>query len=333
MQKTAEAVSLGHPDKIADYISSYILDRMIEQDQHVKYAVEVMIKNNTVALGGEITGHVKLDNVRTYVIDALAEIGYTRDYAMRWGNCTINPDQIEIINMIGVQSPDINRGVMRDGWGDQGVFVGYACRGTGHINRELYLARKLNRALYGLARESNTLGLDIKTQITLDDDGTIDTAIVAIPMQVDADLTDFVVWTLGARPRHIIINGTGRYTYHASIADCGITGRKLACDFYSTACPVGGGSPWTKDASKADVTLNIFARALAIQNLGDNDECFVYLSSCIGRGDLPSAVVKTITDGVVTTRNINIDARPSVLIPMLGLDAPVFANLCRDGLV
>lgn len=333
MQKTAEAVSLGHPDKIADYISSYILDRMIEQDQHVKYAVEVMIKNNTVALGGEITGHVKLSNVRTYVIDALAEIGYTRDYATRWGNCTINPDQIEIINMIGVQSPDINRGVMHDGWGDQGVFVGYACRGTGHINRELYLARKLNRALYGLARESDTLGLDIKTQITLDDDGTIDTAIVAIPMLRDTDLTDFVVRTLGARPRHIIINGTGRYTYHASIADCGITGRKLACDFYSTACPVGGGSPWTKDASKADVTLNIFARALAIQNLGDNDECFVYLSSCIGRGDLPSAVAKTITDGVVTTRNITIDARPSVLIPMLGLAAPVFANLCRDGLV
>lgn len=333
MQKTAEAVSLGHPDKIADYISSYILDRMIEQDQHVKYAVEVMIKNNTVALGGEITGHVKLDNVRTYVIDALAEIGYTRDYATRWGDCTINPDAIEIINMIGVQSPDINRGVVRDGWGDQGVFVGYACRGTGHINRELYLARKLNRALYGLARESNKLGLDIKTQISLADDGTIDTAIVAIPMLRDTDLTDFVVRTLGARPRHIIINGTGRYTYHASIADCGITGRKLACDFYSTACPVGGGSPWTKDASKADVTLNIFARTLAIQNLGDNDECFVYLSSCIGRGDLPSAVVKTITDGVVTTRNINIDARPSVLIPMLGLDAPVFANLCRDGLV
>ncbi|HBP26455.1 MAG TPA: methionine adenosyltransferase, partial [Alphaproteobacteria bacterium] len=92
MQKTAEAVSLGHPDKIADYISSYILDRMIEQDQHVKYAVEVMIKNNTVALGGEITGHVKMDNVRACVIDALAEIGYTRDYAARWGDCTINPD-------------------------------------------------------------------------------------------------------------------------------------------------------------------------------------------------------------------------------------------------
>ena len=30
MLKTAEAVSLGHPDKTADYISSYILDRCLE---------------------------------------------------------------------------------------------------------------------------------------------------------------------------------------------------------------------------------------------------------------------------------------------------------------
>lgn len=333
MQKTAEAVSLGHPDKIADYISSYILDRMIEQDPGVKYAVEVMIKNNTVALGGEITGHCSVRELPQYVDRALAEIGYTREYAARWGNCTINPDEIKIINMIGVQSPDINRGVVCDGWGDQGVFVGYACRGDEHINRELFLARKLNRALYELARTSNNLGLDIKTQITLADDGTIDTAIVAIPMQCDTDLTEFVPCALGARPRHIIINGTGRYTYHASVADCGVTGRKLACDFYSTACPIGGGSPWTKDASKADVTLNIYARRLAVQNLGDNDECFVYLSSCIGRGDLPSAVIKTIKNGVTQTRNIHVDARPSVLIPTLGLDKPIFAEMCYNGIV
>ena len=39
MQRTAEAVSLGHPDKIADYISSFILDRLIEQDPHVETVV------------------------------------------------------------------------------------------------------------------------------------------------------------------------------------------------------------------------------------------------------------------------------------------------------
>lgn len=60
MRKTAEAVSIGHPDKTADYISSYILDRLIEQDPEVRYAVEVMVKDNNVILGGEVTGHVDM---------------------------------------------------------------------------------------------------------------------------------------------------------------------------------------------------------------------------------------------------------------------------------
>ena len=30
---TSEYVTLGHPDRIADYISEYILDRYIEQAQ------------------------------------------------------------------------------------------------------------------------------------------------------------------------------------------------------------------------------------------------------------------------------------------------------------
>ena len=331
MQRTAEAVSIGHPDKIADYISCFILDRMIEQDQHVRYAVEVMIKDNTVVLGGEISGAVKLDNLSDYVRCALAEIGYDERYALTWGEYAIDPAQVKVINMIGVQSADISQGVDADGWGDQGVFVGYACQGEGKINRELYLARKLNKALYNKARQSDNLGLDIKTQITLNDEH-IETAIVAIPMLHDEDLTDFIVSVLGEKPAHIIINGTGRYTYHSSIADCGITGRKLACDFYSTAAPIGGGSPWTKDASKADLTLNVYARILACENLGEADECFVYLSSCIGRAELPSGLIKKIKDGIVTYHNLWCNQKPSTLIRACGLDKPIYTELCRRGI-
>ncbi len=333
MQKTAEFVSLGHPDKTADYISSYILDRMLEQDAHVKYAVEVMLKDNNVILGGEIKGNVDLSNVHNYVLQALAEIGYTQDYASVWGKYAIEPRKVKVTNLIGQQSADINQGVVQNGWGDQGVFVGYACKGEGMINREMFLARKLNDALYNMAKSDPRLGLDIKTQITLDDDGTIATAIAAVPMLEDIDLTDVVVNALGEKPKEIIVNGTGRYTYHSSIADCGITGRKLAVDFYSTACPIGGGSPWTKDGSKADVTLNMYARRLAKENLKDNDECFVYLSSCIGQAKLPSAEVKCIKDGRVITRCLNINKTPSELIAELGLDKPVFAKLCRESFV
>lgn len=333
MQKTAEAVSLGHPDKTSDYISSYILDRMIEQDKTVKYAVEVMLKDNTVILGGEIKGNVSLDKVNDYVLEALKEVGYSKDYAKIWGKYAIEPDKIKVINLIGQQSAEINQGVEQDGWGDQGVFVGYACKGDENLNRELYLARKLNRALYQKALHSDHLGLDIKTQITLDDNEHIETAIAAVPMLEPEDLTQFVIDTLGETPKNIIINGTGAYTYHSSIADCGITGRKLACDFYSTACPIGGGSPWTKDASKADLTLNLYARKLAKQYLADNDECFVYLSSCIGKAELPSAAVKTIKNGSVSMQNIKINLKPSEIIAELGLNKPVFAQLCKNGLV
>ncbi|MBQ9775140.1 MAG: hypothetical protein IJW17_03790, partial [Lentisphaeria bacterium] len=34
MLKTSEYVSVGHPDKVADYISCYILDRYMERDQN-----------------------------------------------------------------------------------------------------------------------------------------------------------------------------------------------------------------------------------------------------------------------------------------------------------
>ena len=328
MKKTAEAVSLGHPDKMADYISSYILDRMIAQDEQVKYAVEVMVKGNTVVLGGEISGNVDFSNLEEFVKNALRDIGYDELYTDRWGNYAIDIRRLKIINLIGKQSSEITQGVTT-GWGDQGVFVGYACKGDGLISKEQYLARLLNNALYIKARESKNLGIDIKTQITLNDFDHIETAIVAIPMLEPENLTFFIIKTLGAMPDTIIVNGTGTFKTHSSVADCGITGRKLTCDFYGTSAPIGGGSPWTKDGSKADMTLNLYARKLALKHLQDNDECFVYLSSCIGRSKLPSAMVKTIKDGMVTMYSLQINMKPSEIIKELRLDKPVFAELCR----
>ena len=333
MRKTAEAVSVGHPDKTADYISSYILDRLIEQDPLVRYAVEVMVKDNNVILGGEVTGHVDMSAINDYVRQALREVGYDERYAKIWGKYAIDINQVKIINLIGLQSIDIGQGVSQNGWGDQGVFVGFACKGDGQINRELFLAKKLNNALYTKARQSNNLGIDIKTQITLADDGHIETAIAAVPMLKTENLNDFICQTLGEKPDKIIVNGTGVYQTHASIADCGITGRKLACDFYSTACPIGGGSPWTKDASKADLTLNLYARRLAEQYLSDNDACYVYLSSCIGRSELPSASIKTIKGTEHKEINLDINKTPNELIESLDLHKPIYAHLCKNGLI
>ena len=53
--RTSEWVSPGHPDKVADYISEYILDRVLEIDPKARYALECQIKDNFVTLAGEMT--------------------------------------------------------------------------------------------------------------------------------------------------------------------------------------------------------------------------------------------------------------------------------------
>ena len=333
MNRTAEYVSLGHPDKIADYISCAVLDECIKQDKNVRYAVEVMVKNNNIILGGEVTGDINLKHLRAIIKKALRQIGYDEEYHKHWQDNAIDITNLKITNLISAQSAEIGQGVDRDGWGDQGVFVGYAEKGDGLINHELYLAKKLNNALYQKAKAEANLGLDIKTQITLDENDNIKTAIAAVPMLKEENLSKFIAEVLGQKPENLIVNGTGSYKCHSSIADCGITGRKLACDFYSTACPVGGGSPWTKDASKADLTLNLLARKLAIQNLKNNDKCMVYLSSCIGKSDLPSAVVKTIKNGIEKTENINPNCSPKCVIEELKLNRPIYKKLCQKGLM
>lgn len=275
---------------------------------------------------------IELEMLEQFVKNALREIGYDELYADRWGNYAIDVRRLNIINLVGKQSLEITQ-IVAIGWGDQGVFVGYACKNDGLISKEQYLARLLNNALYIKARASRNLGIDIKTQITLNNYGHIETAVVAIPMLEPENLTFFIVKTFGAMPDNLIINGTGTFKTHSSVADCGVTGRKLACDFYGTSAPIGGGNPWTKDGSKADVTLNIYARRLALQYLEDNDECFVSLSSCIGQAELPSATVKTIKNGVITTTTIEFNKTPFELVEELDLNKPIYAKLCWNGIV
>ena len=69
-------------------------------------------------------------------------IGYTKEYSQIWQDNAINISKLKIKNLISAQSSEIAQGVMQNGWGDQGVFVGFAQKGHNNLNQELYLAQK-----------------------------------------------------------------------------------------------------------------------------------------------------------------------------------------------
>lgn len=341
-RKFSEYVSPGHPDKVADYISEYILDRYLEKDPNVRYAVEVMIKGNMVHLAGEITStaYFGYTEYKEFVKQALREIGYTEEYYKTWGGNVISPEDIELQVDITSQSPEISQGVDNDGWGDQGIFFGYADPDEEYMTpRSHSLAKDLCHMLYTQAKEKGIGGIDIKTEIILYEDGWIEKIIAAVPcrdnkeydkvLESIRDWYDSVELDLPLYPE-IVLNGTGNYVMHGPVADCGITGRKLVVDFYGGELHVGGGSPWTKDGSKADLTLNLFAREMARKYAKEtNQPVKVSVACCIGRSEI-DYVVETICGEEITDGKMNVT--PKELIRQYGLDKPIFASMCTFGL-
>ena len=115
------------------------------------------------------------------------------------------------------------------------------------------------------------------------------------------------------------------------MGDCGTTGRKLAVDFYGGNCRIGGGNPWTKDPTKADLTLNLYARKMALEYLKSNnlDECHVQIECCIGRKDITIQYY----DGHMNLLETSYENKPNnEIIDELGLRSNVYSKLARNGL-
>ena len=58
---TSEAVSMGHPDKLADQISDGVLDAMFAQDPMSRVACETMVTTGLCVIAGEVTTKATVD--------------------------------------------------------------------------------------------------------------------------------------------------------------------------------------------------------------------------------------------------------------------------------
>ena len=333
MVQTSEYCAVGHPDRLCDYIVAHILDRYIEKDPHARVALECQLKDEYATLSGEVTSKCAFTSVQLagFVREAIRMAGYTSDYQRRFGEKnTISADDVSVTLHISQQSANIAQGVNREGWGDQGIFHGMAVNDPEHgfMPLDYRLARELAQRLY----RSGIGGIDIKTQVTVVD-GKTEEVVVAIPLANDADraLVEHEARILCGKDVNVIVNGTGSYVVHGPIGDCGTTGRKLVVDFYGGNSKIGGGSPWGKDPTKADVTLNILARLKALEYLHTHeiDEVHCAISCCIGRPEIRISWFDAQNRLLETCVS---DEPPSHVIESLGLGYPGYAERCREGL-
>ena len=167
---TSESVSEGHPDKVADQISDAILDKIIAFDPNAKVACETLVTTGQTIIAGEIKTDTYVD-VQRVAREVINRIGYTKSEYMFDGN------SCGVLSAIHEQSPDINRGVVREdpmeqGAGDQGMMFGYACNETdNYMSLALELAHLLLWELAAIRREGREMTYlrpDSKSQVTIE---------------------------------------------------------------------------------------------------------------------------------------------------------------------
>lgn len=255
---TAESVTSGHPDKLADLIADSILDECLEQDENSHVACEVMLAHNKCFISGEITTKAKVDyeEIARRTID---EVGY-------------NANAIEYEVRIHEQSADISQAVGREeqGAGDQGIVYGYASNETdNYMPLHIELAHKLTNKLEECRKTGKIKGLlpDGKSQVSISYKADKIDEIVSIVVsaqhteekdldKLKCEIKEFVIAPVFSdydiSKTEILINPSGRFVLGGFEADTGLTGRKLMVDTYGGKAHHGGGAMSGKDASKVD---------------------------------------------------------------------------------
>ncbi|GHV68364.1 S-adenosylmethionine synthase [Bacteroidia bacterium] len=169
---TSESVSEGHPDKVADQISDAILDAIIAFDENAKVACETLVTTGQTIVAGEVKTKTYID-VQRIAREVINKIGYTKSEYLFDGN------SCGVLSALHEQSPDINRGVVREdpmeqGAGDQGMMFGYASNETdNYMPLPLELAHLLLFELAQLRKEGKQMKYlrpDAKSQVTIEYD-------------------------------------------------------------------------------------------------------------------------------------------------------------------
>lgn len=349
---TAESVRAGHPGKLCDQIADSILDAHLAQDPSARVAVEVMLTEGKMIIGGEVTSKAEVDCSKI-AADTINRIGCSmRD---------LSGDPKGVLKLeirLHKQSPDIAAAVSAKdmGAGDQGIMVGYATDETHeYMPLPVMLAHRICRRLDELMPKCPWMGADGKAQVTMAyENGTpTSVAAVVVSLQHGAEidrksmkrfvgrevLSKVIPRELLTSDTRILINPSGAFVLGGAAADTGLTGRKLAVDQYGTAAHIGGGAFSGKDATKVDRSGAYAARWVAknVVAAGMAKRCEVQIAYAIGRSEPVSVMVDTFGTGVISDSRIEaavqeaFDLTPAAIIRDLCLNKPIYSGLSCYG--
>jgi len=353
---TSESVGEGHPDKVSDQISDSVLDAILKQDPKARVDCETLVMQGTIMITGQITTSCYV-NIPSIARETVKEIGLdnAKD-GLDWSTCGI-------LTSITEQSPDISQGVTEtagheQGAGDQGMVFGYATNETKELMPlPIMYAHKLVKRLAECRHKGiiPCLRPDCKSQVTVQyqdgkpqcvtavviaaqNNGTLDDA--TLKKEICEKVINYVIPKEMLAPDvKYVINGTGRFVLGGTLADSGLTGRKIIVDTYGGVGSHGGGCFSGKDPSKVDRSGAYMARYIAknVVAAGLADQCEIQISYAIGVAKPISVLINTFGSGkcnddkLLELVNKYFDMRPKAIITQLNLLRPIYRKTAVFG--
>jgi S-adenosylmethionine synthetase len=355
---TSEAVSMGHPDKLADQISDGVLDALFAEDPYSRVACETLVTTGVAVVAGEITTRAVV-NYADVIRQVIRDVGYVDD------EMGINADTCAVMLSLDRQSPDIAQGVDSNevagkdvGAGDQGLMFGYACDHTPELMPlPIALAHRVINRLTALRKAGAAAWIrpDSKSQVTVEFDGPrpirVHTVVVSTQHSPDVthrEIREYVIENVikPELPAELVngeikyhVNPTGRFVTGGPHGDCGLTGRKIIVDTYGGWARHGGGAFSGKDPTKVDRSAAYMARHVA-KNLvaaGLARRCEVQLAYAIGVAEPVSVAVDSDGTGKIDDDRLCELVRelfpltPRGIIEYLDLRRPIYQLTAAGG--
>lgn len=282
----AEYVSPGHPDRLADAIVESIVDLAVGRDGEALVGVECAVHTDHVFIDGRIAAGKGKCAVSNEEIEEIARQVYREaGYGGIWIHA---PEKLKVIQNVCLEPLSDDERAIRSLSDDQNVVTGFACNHpeTDYLPPAHFMTNYIGRKVDGWRRTvSDKFGPDFKVLVHIEDNGgryewrrlTIsiqhrEGVFAAEQHELVLPVVSGALAELEARGLagisnlsldNFILNGMGDFIVGGPEGDNGLSGKKLAIDFYGPEIPIGGGAICGKDPHKVDVAGAFRARELA----------------------------------------------------------------------